>query len=62
MAERFAVHEIYQNRSYDFANGRTIRKFFDSVIRKKNSRVMKLNKNEWTKEVLMTIEQEVIEI
>ena len=62
MAARVAVHEISQNRSYDFANGRTIRKFFDSVIRKKNSRVMKLNKNEWTKEVLMTIEQEDIEI
>lgn len=60
MAARYAVHEISQNRSYDFANGRTIRKFFDSVVRKKNSRIMKLTEDQRTKEILMTIEKEDI--
>lgn len=61
-AIRDSIDEISQNRGYDFANGRTIRKFFDSVVRKKNSRIMKLSESERTKEVLMTIQKEDIEV
>ena len=42
------ITNIWQNRGYDFANGRTIRKLFDSVVRKKNSRVIQLNESERT--------------
>jgi len=52
------ITNIWQNRGYDFANGRTIRKFFDSVVRKKNSRVIQLNESERTKETLTSIEAE----
>ncbi len=51
------IDNIWQNRGKNFANGRTIRKLFDSVVRKKNSRVIVLNKEERTKEVLTTIEE-----
>ena len=54
IAQKFITH-IWQNRSRDFANGRTIRKFFDAVVRKKNSRVIALPKNERTKTALTTI-------
>ena len=50
------IEKLWQNRGPDFANGRTIRKLFDSVVRKKNSRVIRLNQNEQTKAVLTTIE------
>ena len=50
------IEKLWQNRGPDFANGRTIRKLFDSVVRKKNSRVIHLNQNEQTKAVLTTIE------
>ena len=52
------ITNIWQNRGYDFANGRTIRKLFDSVVRKKNSRVIQLNESERTKDVLTSIEAE----
>lgn len=54
---RLVIDNIWQNRSKNFANGRTIRKLFDSVVRKKNTRVIALNKEERTKEVLTTIEE-----
>ena len=57
IAEQF-IQQIWQNRSTDFANGRTIRKFFDAVVRKKNSRVITLKENERTKEILTTITSE----
>ena len=52
------IQQIWNNRSSDFANGRTIRKFFDSVVRKKNSRVITLEESERTKSVLTTITSE----
>ena len=52
------IQQIWQNKTKDFANGRTIRKFFDSVVRKKNSRVIALDENKRTKEVLTTITSE----
>lgn len=57
IAEQF-IQQIWQDRSSDFANGRTIRKFFDAVVRKKNSRVITLKENERTKEILTTITSE----
>ena len=51
------IEHIWQNRAQDFANGRTIRKLFDSVVRKKNSRAIALPESERTKEVLTTIEE-----
>ena len=51
------IERVWQKRSNDFANGRTIRKLFDSVVRKKNSRVIALPQSERTKEVLTTIEE-----
>ena len=57
IAEQF-IQQIWQNRSTDFANGRTIRKFFDAVVRKKNSRVIALQEKERTKDILTTITSE----
>ena len=57
IAEQF-IQQIWKNRTKDFANGRTIRKFFDLVVRKKNSRVIALDENKRTKEVLTTITSE----
>ena len=52
------IQQIWNDRSSDFANGRTIRKFFDSVVRKKNSRVITLEESERTRSVLTTITSE----
>ena len=49
------INKIWENRASDFANGRTIRKLFDTVVRKKNSRVIALSKAERTQEVLTTL-------
>ena len=49
------IISIWKNRGTGFANGRTIRKFFDAVVRRKNSRVIKLSQEERTKDVLTTI-------
>ncbi|MBD5442042.1 MAG: AAA family ATPase [Treponema sp.] len=49
------ITEIWQNRTSDFANGRTIRKLFDTVVRKKNSRLIALSESERTKTALATI-------
>lgn len=57
IAEQF-IQQIWQNRSSNFANGRTIRKFFDAVVRKKNSRVIALQEKERTKDILTTITSE----
>lgn len=51
------INSIWKKRGRDFANGRTIRKFFDSVVRKKNSRLIVLPETERTKEALTTIEE-----
>lgn len=51
------INQIWKNRGSDFANGRTIRKLFDTVVRKKNSRVIALPEAARTKEVLTTIEE-----
>lgn len=52
------INKIYDTRNSDFANGRTIRKIFDEVVRRKNSRVIKLPETERTKENLITIIKE----
>lgn len=52
------VTEIWQNRTNNFANGRTIRKLFDAVVRKKNSRLISLSEAERTKAALTTITSE----
>ena len=54
---RVIINKIWENRGIDFANGRTIRKLFDSVVRKKNSRVIALPETQRTKEVLTTIDE-----
>lgn len=55
---RTLLHYIWENRGTDFANGRTVRKIYDAVVRKKNSRIIKLSEEERTKEVLTTITEE----
>lgn len=52
------IQEISENKDENFANGRTIRNFFDSVVRRKNSRVVSLPQNQITKQVLLTITSE----
>lgn len=54
-AAKRAIAKISANRADDFANGRTVRQFFDSVIRRKNSRIIKLDALQRTKEVLTTL-------
>lgn len=54
---RVVINKIWENRGTDFANGRTIRKLFDTVVRKKNSRVIALPEADRTKEVLTTIKE-----
>ena len=55
-----AIQNIYDNRGSDFANGRTIRNFFDETTRKLNTRIAKLPESEQTKEVLLTITEQDI--
>jgi SpoVK/Ycf46/Vps4 family AAA+-type ATPase len=50
-----AIITLYQNRSNDFANGRTIRNLCDEVIRRLASRVAELPKENRTKEALITV-------
>jgi SpoVK/Ycf46/Vps4 family AAA+-type ATPase len=50
-----AAVEIYHNRGKDFANGRTMRNYFDETKRCLAGRVSKLEKAERTKMVLTTI-------
>ena len=57
-AARLVIARIWRNRGQDFANGRTVRKLFDAVVRKKNSRVIAMGKGGLTKEALTTIEAE----
>lgn len=52
---RLVINKIWENRDSNFANGRTVRKLFDTVVRKKNSRVITLAEAGRTKEVLTTI-------
>ena len=52
------IEEIWKNKTKNFANGRTIRKLFDSVVRNKNSRVIALPESDRTKTVLTTITSE----
>jgi len=54
---RLIINHIWENRGRDFANGRTIRKLFDTVVRKKNSRVIALPEEARNKEILTTIEE-----
>lgn len=54
------ITNIWNNRSSNFANGRTIRTLFDSIVRKKNTRIIHLDKAERTKEILTTITKEDI--
>ncbi|MBQ0003387.1 MAG: AAA family ATPase [Treponema sp.] len=43
------ISSIYENRGPDFANGRTIRNFYDKVKEKQSSRIVKLSKEERSK-------------
>ncbi len=56
-AKKF-IEQIWKNKNSNFANGRTIRNFFDSVVRRKNSRVVSLPGNSITKETLLTVTAE----
>lgn len=49
------INGLLKTKKRNFANGRTIRKLFDSVVRKKNSRVICLPEDERSKDVLTTI-------
>lgn len=55
---RKMINEMYQNRSKDFANGRTMRQLFDSMCKKQAERLEKGNMLVVTDEQLMTIEEE----
>lgn len=56
-----AIKNIYDERDSNFANGRTIRNFFDKTIRKHSTRVMQIpNEMDLTKEILTTIMQDDI--
>ena len=57
-AARLVISRIWRNRGQDFANGRTVRKLFDAVVRKKNSRVIAMGEGGLTKVALTTIEAE----
>ena len=50
-----AVTEMYNSRGKDFANGRTVRNFFDDTVRRMSSRVATLPIEQQTKEALTTI-------
>jgi SpoVK/Ycf46/Vps4 family AAA+-type ATPase len=50
-----AVTEMYNSRGKDFANGRTVRNFFDDTVRRMSSRVANLPVEQQTKETLTTI-------
>lgn len=52
------IEKIWKNNTGNFANGRTVRKIFDNVVRNKNSRVIVLPESERTKTVLTTITSE----
>ena len=61
MLQEEAVNRVtvsFDKTPKDFANGRTVRKLFDAVVRKKNSRVIAMGEGGLTKEALTTIEAE----
>ena len=50
-----AIEDMVKNKTKDFANGRTIRNFFDEITRKMNARVALLPPEKRTKETMVTI-------
>ena len=61
-AARDTIKDIFDNRGKDFANGRTIRNFFNNVVRKLSARVATLPESEQTREALTTITKEDIQV
>lgn len=53
------INFIYENRGPDFANGRTIRNFYDSVKEKQASRISSLSKDERAKILCILAEQDI---
>lgn len=56
------IKKIYEARSKNFANARTVRNLFDETIRRQSKRVMLLNETEQTKEAYMEIKAEDIKL
>lgn len=54
-AARFAVRQIYENRSKNFANGREMRSLFERICTRQAERINRLPHNEQTDDVLLTI-------
>lgn len=52
------IQKIWEIRGRDFANGRTIRNYFDSIKGKMDARIASLSKDQRTPEVLTTITAE----
>ena len=53
------INFIYENRGSDFANGRTIRNFYDSVKEKQSSRISSLSKDERAKILCVLSDQDI---
>lgn len=54
------ITKIYENRGLDFANGRTIRNFYDKVKEKQSSRIVKLAKEERSKVLCLLDSEDVL--
>lgn len=53
------ISYIYENRGPDFANGRTIRNFYDKVKEKQSSRIVKLSKEERSKVLCLLASEDI---
>ena len=53
------ISYIYENRGADFANGRTIRNFYDKVKEKQSSRIVKLSKEERSKVLCLLTSEDI---
>jgi len=50
-----AIEDMYNNRGADFANGRSVRNLFDTIVRRQSARLAELSREERTDEVLAAI-------
>lgn len=53
------ISYIYENRGADFANGRTIRNFYDKVKEKQSSRIVKLTKEDRSKVLCLLSSEDI---
>lgn len=53
--------QMYENRTKKFANGRSVRNFFDTVKQNQNNRLCKIPESEQTNDVISTIIKEDLE-